>query len=199
MPFAGRVTASLQAGWRLFTGDTRLEDEPPDNQENMTTVPVAAVEIRNSSAAHDELKEKKRRLRRDIEDAAAQIDLMIAVHDTLQAQVNSTAVTTLRTARAAAAADDSKHKKHDQQHTGSPTDDQQQNITVHQQQDLQYKTSNKHSTLARLQTTNSNTRDTSPKQGITTSQNRGQLVISVTFQNFTAQGAAAGTTGPAAA
>jgi hypothetical protein len=136
MPFAGRVTASLQAARRLFTGDGRLEDEPPDNQENMTTVPVAAVKICNSSAAHDEPKEEKRKLRRDIEDAAAQIDLMTAVHDTLQAQVNSAAVTTLRTARAAADDDDSKHKKHDQQHTGSPTDDQQQNSTV-QQQDLQ--------------------------------------------------------------
>jgi len=111
MPFAGRVTASLQAARRLFTGDGRLEDEPPDNQENMTTVPVAAVKICNSSAAHDEPKEKKRKLRRDIEDAAAQIDLMTAVHDTLQAQVNSAAVTTLRTARAAADDDDSKQKK----------------------------------------------------------------------------------------
>ena len=131
MPFAGRVTASLQAARRLFIWDGRLEDEPPDNQENMTTVPVVAVKICNSSAAHDEPmdepKEKKKILRRDIEDAAAQIDLMTAVHDTLQAQVNSAAVTTLRTARAAAADDsDSKHKNHDQQHTGSPTDDQQQ-------------------------------------------------------------------------
>ena len=120
--FGRRLAAKLQAARRLLTGDRRLEDEPPDDQESVTTVPAAAVKIWHSSAAHDEPKEKEK-LRRDLEDAAAQTNLMTAtaLHDALQAQVDSAAVTTLRTARAAAADDDSKHKKHDQQHTGSPT------------------------------------------------------------------------------
>ena len=102
IPFARRSAAKLQAARRLLTGDRRLEDEPPDDQESVTTVPAAAVKIWHSSAAHDEPKEKEK-LRRDLEDAAAQTNLMTAtaLHDALQAQVDSAAVTTLRTARAA--------------------------------------------------------------------------------------------------
>ena len=85
-PLARRLATKLQAARWLLTGDRRLEDEPPDDQEIMTTAPAAVVKICNSSAAHDEPKEK-RKLRRDLEDAAAQTNLTTAMHDTLQAQV----------------------------------------------------------------------------------------------------------------
>ena len=79
IPLARRLTAKLQAARRLLTGDRRLEDEPPDDQESVTTVPAAAVKIWHSSAAHDEPKVKEKLRRdRDLEDAAAPTDLMAA-------------------------------------------------------------------------------------------------------------------------
>ena len=88
MPFARRMTAKLQAARRLLTGDRQLEDELPGDTERLTRLP-AAEDVCHSSAAHRDLEEKKKEMRRAVSDTksqtAALMSTMTAVHDSLQA------------------------------------------------------------------------------------------------------------------
>ena len=114
MPFARRMTAKLQAARRLLTGDRQLEDEPPDDTERLTRLP-AAEDVCHSSAAHRDLEEKKKEMRRAVSDTksqtAALMSTMTAVHDSLQAQEFDAAARPLRTAQHAARAANRNRKR----------------------------------------------------------------------------------------
>ena len=79
MDMLDRVAASplgVAMQRRLFTGDGRLENEPPDSAARIPQTVVAAVNQQSVPAGTDDLLEENRRLRRDLEDATAKIDAL---------------------------------------------------------------------------------------------------------------------------
>jgi hypothetical protein len=122
IPLARRMTAKLQAARRLLTGDRQLEDEPPDDTERLTRLP-AAEDVCHSSAAHRDLEEKKKEMRRAVSDTksqtAALMSTMTAVHDSLQAQEFDAAARPLRTAQHAAEGGEQKKKKRQNDQPGA--------------------------------------------------------------------------------
>ena len=99
---ARRLTAKLQAARRPLTGDRQLEDEPPDDTVRMTRLPAAAENVCHSSAAHRDLEENQKEMRRavcDTKPRTALMSEMTAEHDSLQAQEYDAAARPLRTAR----------------------------------------------------------------------------------------------------
>ena len=105
-PLARRLTAKLQAARRPLTGDRQLEDEPPDDTVRMTRLPAAAENVCHSSAAHRDLEENKKEMRRAVCDTkprtTALMNKMTAEHNSLQAQEYDAAARPLQTGQRAA-------------------------------------------------------------------------------------------------
>ena len=104
-PLARRLAAKLQAARRPLTGDRELEDEPPDDTVRITRLPAAAKNVCHSSAAHRDLEENEKEMRRAVCDTkpwTALMSKMTAEHDSLQAQEFDAAARPLRTGQHAA-------------------------------------------------------------------------------------------------
>ena len=85
-----RIAASPlgAAARRLFTGDRRIEDDPPEDEQILPTVFAAAGEEDSTSpAAYAELKEENSSLRNEMDDVTSQLaalhSLMLTVNDRL--------------------------------------------------------------------------------------------------------------------
>jgi len=122
IPLARRMTAKLQAARRLLTGDRQLEDEPPDDTERLTRLP-AAEDVCHSSAAHRDLEEKKKEMRRAVYDTksqtAALMSKITAEHDSLQTQEYDATARPLRTGQNAAEGGEQKKKKRQNDQPGA--------------------------------------------------------------------------------
>ena len=71
-----RMTASpLKAAVqrRLFTGDNRLENEPPDSAAEIPQAVAAAANQQSVPAGTNDILEENKKLRRDLDDATAKI------------------------------------------------------------------------------------------------------------------------------
>jgi hypothetical protein len=116
MDMMDRIAASplgVAVQRRLFTGDGRLENEPPDSAAAIPQTVVAAASQQQVAAGNVDLLEENKRLRRDLDDAAAKIDalssMMAAVNDNLliqQTQQQELAASQLRSPAKKNAPDD---------------------------------------------------------------------------------------------
>ena len=129
---------------RLFTGDGRLENEPPDSAAEIPQTVVAAANQQSVPAGTNDLQEENKRLRRDLDDATAKIDalssMMAAVNDNMliqQAQQQNLAASQLR--RPANDADDADDNdpdaKNDQKQEQRDKDDEEDDQTDDDQED----------------------------------------------------------------
>ena len=60
IPFARRLAAKLQAARWPLTWGRQLKDDPPDDTVRMTRMTAAAKNVCHSSAAHEDLEDKKK-------------------------------------------------------------------------------------------------------------------------------------------
>jgi hypothetical protein len=147
MDMMERMTASplgAAVQRRLFTGDGRLENEPPDSAAEIPQTVVAAANQQSVPAGTNDLQEENKRLRRDLDDATAKIDalssMMAAVNDNMliqQAQQQNLAASQLR--RPANDADDADDNdpdaKNDQKQEQRDKDDKEDDQTDDDQED----------------------------------------------------------------